>query len=96
MKILHVWDIGGDSYLLAKYQRKLGHDTSVIKRAGNDLYGLVKFYGGVEQKTKFWVGEFYLYALLKARNYDIIHVHFIYKLVPLLRLFYPKKKIILH
>ncbi len=96
MKILHIWDIGGDSYLLAKYQKKLGHQTEVIKRAGYNPYGIVEFYGGIEQKTILSVGEFYLNAILKSRNFDIIHIHCIYKLVPILRRLYPKKKIILH
>ena len=96
MKILHIWDIGGDSYLLAKYQNKIGHQSKVIKRAGFNPYGIVQFYGGIEQKTIFFVGEFYLNALLKSRNFDILHVHSIFKLVPILRRFYPKKKIILH
>jgi len=96
MRILHIWDIGGDSYLLAKYQKKIGHKTEVIKREGYNPYGIVEFYGGKEQKTILSVGEFYLNVLLKSRNFDIIHIHCIYKLVPFLRKFYPKKKIILH
>jgi hypothetical protein len=96
MKILHIWDIGGDSYLLAKYQNKLGHKSEVIKRAGYNPYGIVEFYNGIEQKTILSSGEFYLNALWKSRNFDILHVHCIYKLVPILRRFYPKKKIVLH
>lgn len=96
MKILHIWDIGGDSYLLAKYQRKLGHQSDVIKNYGFDPYGHISFYGGNEFKTRIWVGEFYFYCLWKSRNYDLIHVHYLYKLIPLLRKFFPKKKIILH
>ena len=96
MKILHIWDIGGDSYIAAKFQRRLGHTVDVIKTSGFNPYGLVQFYNGKEFKPKIWVGEFYLYSILKSRKYDLIHVHALYKLVPLLRKFYPGKKIILH
>ncbi|HUT06093.1 MAG TPA: hypothetical protein VMW74_05325 [Nitrosopumilaceae archaeon] len=56
----------------------------------------MEFYQGVEFKPKIWVGEFYLYSLFKSRNYDLIHIHALYKLVPILRKFYSRKKIILH
>ena len=96
MKILHVWDIGGDSYIAAKYQQKLGHESDVIKNSGFNPYGLVEFYGGKEFNQRFWVGEFYTFSILKARKYDLIHVHCLYKMIPSLRRLYPKKKIILH
>lgn len=96
LKILHVWDIGGDSYITAKFQRLLGHEVDVIKKSGFNPYGLVEYYNGIEFTPKIWVGEFYLYLLIKSRNYDLIHVHSFYQLVPLLRKFYPHKKIILH
>ncbi|MFQ5439833.1 MAG: hypothetical protein ACE5DL_00045 [Nitrosopumilaceae archaeon] len=96
MRILHIWDIGGDSYIVAKFQRLLGHTVDVIKTSGFNPYKLVEFYEGEEFTPKIWVGEFYLYSLIKSRNYDLIHVHALYKLVPILRKFYPQKKIILH
>lgn len=34
MKILHVWDQAGVASILAKYQKKLGHDSEVIRREG--------------------------------------------------------------
>lgn len=39
---------------------------------------------------------FTLKALLMARNYDIIHVHAFDKMIPYLKLIYPRKKIFLH
>jgi len=96
LKILYIWDIGGDSYLAAKFQRKIGHEADVIKNSGYNPYGLVEFYGGKEFKTIFWVGEFYAYSILKAKRYDLIHVHCLYKMIPILRRLYPDKKIILH
>lgn len=95
MKILHIWDYGGDSYLLAKYQKKLGHQVDVVKRKGFDPYKIGEFYGYKELRT-LTSREFYARMLLKSRNYDIVHVHGLVKLVPKLRKFYPKKKIVLH
>lgn len=95
MKILHIWDIGADSYLAAIYQRKLGHQSDVIKRAGFDPYGIAKFYGFKPIKSPHPL-FFYLSVISKSRSYDILHVHCIPRLVVLLRKFYPKKKILLH
>ena len=52
MRILHIWDIGGDSYIAAKFQRILGHEVDVIKTSGFNPYGLVEFYHGVEFTPK--------------------------------------------
>lgn len=94
LKILHVWDIGGDSYLAANFQRKLGHEVDVLKRYGFDPFGIADFYGYKQMKAKALL--YRLNILKKARNYDLIHVHCIYEYIPLLRKLYPKKKIILH
>ncbi len=95
MKILHVWDIGADSYLAAIYQRKFGHVADVIKRAGFDPYGITEFYGFKNMKTPFPL-FFYLAMLRKAKSYDVMPVHFLPKAIPILKKLYPKKKILLH
>lgn len=49
MKILHVWDQAGVSYVLAKYQRAIcGHDVEVLKRNGFDPFDIAGFYGAVD------------------------------------------------
>jgi len=50
-KILHVWDQAGVACVLAKYQRRLGHDVKVIKRAGFDKFKIYSFHGEREFKT---------------------------------------------
>lgn len=94
VKILHVWDLSGVACTIAKNQRKLGHDSDVIKRAGFDRFGIMDFY---EQKTiKTWYGNKFLkIASKEAENYDVIHIHDLIRLVPIIRKKYPRKKIIL-
>jgi len=45
VKILHVWDQAGVAGVMAKYQRKLGIEVSVIKRDGFNGLGIDDFYG---------------------------------------------------
>lgn len=94
-KILHVWDQASVACTLAKYQRKEGHEVRVIKRAGFDRFGIMDFYGEKTFKTFFGRG-FLKIALKEARNYDIIHIHDLFKVVPQIRKKYPDKKIMLH
>ena len=94
MKILHIWDQAGVACVLAKHQRKLGHDVSVVKRAGYDPFGIFEFYGEplLEVDGKSFIKK----AIGQARNYDIVHVHSLYKIIPELRSRYPEKKLVLH
>jgi len=80
MKILHVWNQAGVGSILAKYQRKLGHEALVIKRRGFDKWGIERFYG-----TRIYDGStlgFYWYVLRACRKVDVVHVHSIIKVVP--------------
>jgi len=45
LKILHVWSQAGVSFIMAKYQRRLGHRVDVVKRDGFDSLGIGGFYG---------------------------------------------------
>jgi len=45
MRILHVWDQAGVACLMAKYQRKLGHEALVVVRDGYDGLKQKAFYG---------------------------------------------------
>ena len=95
MKILHIWDQSGVSCVLAKYQRKLGHEVEVITRSGFDKFGIIKFYK--EKTIKAPIGFWFLKkAENHAKNFDIIHIHDLYKIVPMIKKKYPEKKIILH
>jgi len=94
-KILHVWDQAGVSCVLAKYQRRLGHDVKVIKRAGFDKFKIYSFYGETEFKTLLGF-QFLKIAEKESKNFDIIHVHDLFNLVPRLKKKYSNKKIILH
>ena len=94
-KILHVWDQAGVSCVLAKYQRKMGYEVSVIKREGFDKFGIIKFYNETSLKSP--LGFLFLKTALNyAKDFDIIHVHDLFQLVPKLKEKYPNKKIILH
>lgn len=92
MRILHIWDQAGTASIIAKYQRKLGHHSIVIKNSKHDASGVTRYYGGI------LVGNKYLFVIksfLLASRYDVIHLHDAWFMVPLLSL-YPNKKIIMH
>jgi hypothetical protein len=94
-KILHIWDQASVSCVLAKYQRKLGHEVSVIKRDGFDKFGIMQFYN--ETILKSHLGWLFLKTALNyAKDYDVIHVHDLFQLIPKLKVKYSNKKIILH
>lgn len=83
MKILHIWNQAGVASILAKYQRKLGHEAEVIKRGGFDCYGIEEFYGTTIYRCR--ASKWYYYAVKKCREFDIIHVHSLSGLVPFIR-----------
>jgi len=93
MKILHVWDVAGVSSILAKYQRKLGHDVTVLARLSSDVLGITSFY---EKPVDLRARSYVKMVLREAKNYDIIHIHDLPELILLLRLRYPRKKIVIH
>ena len=95
MKILHIWDQAAVACTLAKYQRKLGHESIVIKRNGYDPYGIMSFYNEKTLNVKF--SKIFTWLVVKkAKNYDIIHIHDLFEIVAVIREKYPKKKIVLH
>ncbi|MEM2621222.1 MAG: hypothetical protein QXN22_08190 [Thermofilaceae archaeon] len=93
MRILHIWNTAGVASIIAKYMDRLfGTKSLVIHRAAFDPYGFTTY-------GELWncgAKSFALRSLLKARNFDIIHVHYFDKIVPYLKLLYPDKPIILH
>lgn len=94
MRILHVWDQAGVSCVIARKQAE-DHETRVIKRDGFDPFGIMEYYGHKQKKCV--VGSrFVTYAVGIARDFDVIHVHSMFRMVPALRKKYPDKKIVLH
>ncbi|HLG37393.1 MAG TPA: hypothetical protein VI338_04605 [Nitrososphaera sp.] len=94
MRILHIWDQAGVACVLAKHQRKLGHKVRIMKRAGYDPYGILDFYG--EPQLEVDGKTFIKKAIGQARDYDIVHVHSLYKIIPEIRSKYAEKKLVLH
>jgi len=71
------------------------HQTKVIKRKGFDRFGVFSYYGGEEFRA--FVGMQFLRTAEKvAKNYDIIHIHDLYELVPRIKKRYPEKDVFLH
>jgi hypothetical protein len=94
MRILHIWDQAGVACILAKHQRKLGHEVRIMKRAGYDPFGIFDFYR--EPLMHIDGKSFIKNAIVQAEQYEAIHVHSLYKIIPELRKRYPKKKLVLH
>jgi hypothetical protein len=95
MRILHVWDQAGVACILAKYQRRQGYSSSVLRVKDQDRYGINKFYSDLiifssEQ-------DFIQRSLREADSAQLIHVHSRIDVIAPLRERYGKsKKIILH
>jgi hypothetical protein len=94
MNILHIWDQAGVACILAKHHRMAGHNVTILKRTGYDPFGISKFYS--EPLLDMDGKSFLKYALKQAANYDMIHVHTLYKIIPDLRKKYRDKKLVLH
>ena len=94
MKILHVWDQAGVACILAKHHRRNGHEVKIMKRVGYDPFGISTFYGepllDLDGKT------FLKFVTRESANYDVIHVHSLYKIIPELRKKSIDKKLVLH
>lgn len=73
MRILHVWDQAGVAFVLAKYQRLQGQDSSAIMVREYDKYGIGRFYK--QYVTDVTLEDFVQRSLDKARYADIIHIH---------------------
>jgi len=91
MKILHISNTAGVAGVIAKYTDRLFNTRSRVVQRSNrfcfPVYGEVWDCGPK---------MFTLKCLLKARKFDIIHVHYFDKIIPYLRLLYPRKPIVMH
>jgi len=94
MNFLHVWDQAGVLCVLSKYQRRLGHKVSILKRNGYDPFHFFSFYN--EPLYDLDGKKFINFVIDESKKFDVIHVHSLYKIVPSIRKKYKNKIIILH
>lgn len=91
LKILHIWSCAGISSLIAKYMDRIhGTESDVILTEKWDHLKLNK-YNTTRMKSKPLFG---LRALIMARKYDLIHVHYHSIFVSPLKFLYDKPVII--
>jgi len=81
---------------MAKWQQKAGHEAYVHSYFQNDPFGTLPYYGFPNGPAREDLQDFYNKTLELAADYDILHVHFLYGMLPLLREAYPGKKIVMH
>lgn len=94
LKILHIWDQAGVGCILAKYLRRRSNDVKILKRSGYDPFAIFPFYN--ESLIDIDGKNFLKLSVKAAKNYDIIHIHTLFKIIPELRRKYKDKRIILH
>ncbi len=93
MKVLHIWNTAGVASTLALYQNKLlKWDTWVITRSDADKFGHTIF----GETCRCSPAEFIVKAIKMARQYDVIHVHSLDRLIKTLKILYKDKIVILH
>jgi len=94
LKVLHIWSQAGVSSIISKWQKRNNIESHVIIQAKHDPDKTGDFYGDeVIYGNKI---KFVLAALKRCKEYDIIHLHDAWFMIPLIKIKYPKKKIIIH
>jgi len=93
-KVIHIWGICGIGGLLSKYMDKYFDYNSIsIARKSHDVFK------HSNEKTLVWNNKASIWSMrcaLKARSFDIIHLHSGIQWLKYYRFFYPNKKIVLH
>ena len=93
MRILHIFNTAGIASIIGKWMDRIyGTESIIYQRKRWDLFGHTTY-------GKAWGGSRYTFiirTLLKARLCDIIHVHSVDQILPIIRLIYPNKPIVLH
>ncbi len=93
IRILHIWNTAGCASILAKFMdRKFSSESWVITRQASDQFGFTVYGETLTSGSKWFV----LQAVKRARKYDLIHVHALDKIVPLLKRIYSKKPVVMH
>lgn len=78
-----MWDQAGVACILLKFQRRLDHSVSISKRTGYDPFKIFSSYD--ELLLNLDGKKFIDFVFEKSLQYDIIHIHSLYKIVPLIR-----------
>jgi len=95
MKILHICDVAGVSTTLARYFNLQGHKAVVFTYSKMDTFQFSKLYP--EQIKVFDSFKTLLAcALLRAKFFDVIHVHYYGNLTKWFKRLFPKKPVVLH
>lgn len=94
LDILHVWDTAGVGSILCKWQRKLGHRSSVLARSMFDPFGISRYYGSttVDGGPEL----FFIKAHLMAVQAEVLHIHDLVRLLSWWRRLHICKRIVLH
>lgn len=93
MKILHIGNTAGVGSVIAKYMdRMLGTESLVVTRRVSDPVGFTTYGELWNSGPKM----FTLRCLLIARKFNIVHIHYFDKIIPYLKLLYPRKRIVMH
>jgi len=93
MRIFHLWSCAGVGSIIAKFMDRIYGTSSFVNITKKwDKHGLT-VYGEVWEMGKV---HFALKSLLKAREFDLIHVHYHDVFIPFLKLLYPNKPVVLH
>ncbi len=93
LRVLHIWNTAGVGSVIARYQAKLlGWKTTVLDRRSTDLFG--KSYYGVSVPNGPLL--FYLATAVNIMRYNVIHVHDLDKIVPVIKKVFPTKPVVLH
>ncbi len=93
MKVLHVWNTAGVASVIAKFcDRSGGTRSEVIAREAADPMCLTT-YG---KRYKDGPAHFTLRALAAAREYDLVHVHSLDRILPWVKRIYGGKPIVMH
>lgn len=96
MKILHIFDTVGIASILCKYLKETYNiETDILTRKCLDRWHITKFYNLAKNVNDKPI-HFGLRILKETKNYDIIHNHGWDKIIPFIKILYPKKPIILH
>ena len=92
MRVLHIHNVAGVSSLLARHMdRQFATQSLVVTRKALDRYALTDY--GVVWECG--ATEFAIRCLLKARWFDIVHVHDFDKMVGYLKFLYSRKPVVL-
>lgn len=94
MKILHIHECSAVAGILAKYQRKLGHDVKHIMGRNSDKLR----YSDVYNDNLFLDDELYIHDVIRlGAKCDVLHIHGgVVSMVPVIKKLLPDKKIVAH